>query len=353
MTNVMVFDISRIHKYSAFEMNDKETMKAVVCTKYGPPEVLQFTEVEKPIPKDNEVLIRIYAAAVTTEDPLNRKGEPFFARIFTGLLRPKNPILGAEFAGVIDATGKSTKLFKKGDKVFGSTGTSYGCYAEYVCMPEKGFLAIKPANLTYEEAAPVCAALAAWNFLVDKANIQSGQKVLINGASGSVGAAAVQLAKYFGAEVTAVCSTTNLELVRSLGANKVIDYTQEDFTQSDETYDIIFDVVSKSSFSRCKGSLTQKGIYLATVPGLSILLQMLWTSKMGSKKAKFSATGLRPVQKRLIFLNELIELIEAGKLISIIDRRYSLDQMAEAHRYVEKRHKKGNVVITMKHNDKT
>jgi NADPH:quinone reductase-like Zn-dependent oxidoreductase len=328
-------------------------MKAVICTKYGPPEVLQLTEVEKPIPKDNEVQIRIYAAAVTTEDPLNRKGEPFFARIFTGLIRPKNPILGAEFAGVIDAAGKDAKLFKEGDQVLGSTGTSYGCYAEYVCMPEKGFLAIKPANLTYEEAAPICAALAAWNFLVDKANIQSGQKVLINGASGSVGTFAIQLARYFDAEVTGVCSTTNIEMVKSLGADKVIDYTQEDFTQSDETYDIIFDAVSKSSFSRCKGSLTKKGVYLSTVPGLPILLQMLWTSKMASKKAKFSATGLRPVKKRLIFLKELIELIEAGKLMSIIDRRYSLEQIAEAHRYVEKGHKKGNVVITEEHNNKT
>ena len=327
-------------------------MKAVVCTKYGPPDVLQLKEVEKPVPKDNEVLIRIYAVAVATEDPLNRKGEPFFTRIFTGLIRPKNPILGAEFAGEIEAIGKDVKLFKEGDQVFGSTGTSFGCYAEYVCMPEDGFLAIKPANLTYEEAAPVCGALAAWNFLKDKANIKNGQKVLINGASGSVGTSAVQIAKYFGAEVTGVCSTTNLELVKSLGADKVIDYTKEDFTQSKEAYDIIFDVVSKSSFSRCKGSLTQKGVYLSTVPRLQILLQMLWTSKIGSKKAKFSATGLRSVPERLIFLKELIELIKTGKIKSVIDKRYPLEQIAEAHRYVEKGHKKGNVVITVEHSNK-
>jgi NADPH:quinone reductase-like Zn-dependent oxidoreductase len=322
-------------------------MKAIVQTKYGPPEVLQLKEVEKPTPKDNEVLIRIYAAAVTTEDPLNRKGKPFIVRLATGLIRPKNPIQGAEFSGEIESVGKDVTLYKEGDQVFGSTGTSFGCYAEYVCMPEDGMLAIKPANMTYEEAAPVCGALAAWNFLRDKANIQSGQKVLINGASGSVGTAAVQLARHFGTEVTGVCSTANLELVKSLGADKVIDYSKEDFTKTGESYDIIFDAASKSSFSRCKGSLTQKGVYLSTVLRIPILLQMLWTSKIGSKKAMFSATGLRPVPERLIFLKELIKLIEAGKIKSVIDRRYLLEQIAEAHRYVETGHKKGNVVITL------
>jgi NADPH:quinone reductase-like Zn-dependent oxidoreductase len=322
-------------------------MKAIVQTKYGPPEVLQLKEVEKPTPKDNEVLIRIYAAAVTTEDPLNRKGKPFIVRLATGLIRPKNPIQGAEFSGEIESVGKDVTLYKEGDQVFGSTGTSFGCYAEYVCMPEDGMLAIKPANMTYEEAAPVCGALAAWNFLRDKANIQSGQKVLINGASGSVGTAAVQIARHFGTEVTGVCSTANLELVKSLGADKVIDYSKEDFTKTGESYDIIFDAASKSSFSRCKGSLTQKGVYLSTVLRIPILLQMLWTSKIGSKKAMFSATGLRPVPERLIFLKELIKLIEAGKIKSVIDRRYLLEQIAEAHRYVETGHKKGNVVITL------
>jgi NADPH:quinone reductase-like Zn-dependent oxidoreductase len=220
-------------------------------------------------------------------------------------------------------------------------------------MPEEGFLAIKPANMTYEEAAPVCGAITAWNYLRDKANIQSGQKVLINGASGSVGTSAVQIAKYFGAEVTGVCSTTNLELVKSLGADKIIDYTKEDFTKTGQTYDIIFDVVGKSSFPRCKSLLTPKGVFLSTVLRLPILLHMLWTSMIGTKKAKFSATGLRPVPERLIFLKELINLIKVGNIKSVIDRRYPLEQIAEAHRYVEEGHKKGNVVITLEHKNQT
>ena len=328
-------------------------MKAIVCTKYGPPEVLHLKEVEKPTPKDNEVLIRIHAATVGLSDLMTLKGAPFVTRFFTGLVMPKNPIPGAEFAGEIETVGKDVKLFKKGDQVFGADLSGLGAYAEYKCLPENGVLAIKPANMTYEEAAPVCGALAAWNFLTDQVTIQRGQKVLINGASGSIGTTAVQIARYFGAEVTGVCSTTYLELVKSLGADHVIDYTQEDFTKTGQTWDVIFDVENKSSFSRCKGSLTQKGVYLKTFPGLTILLQMLWTSKIGSKKAKFSATGLRPVPERLSFLNELIELIEAGKLKSVIDRCYPLEQTAEAHRYVEKGHKMGNVVVTVGHNNKT
>jgi len=329
-------------------------MKAIVYTKYGPPDVLQLKEVEKPTPKDNEVLIRVYATTATPSDCANRKGDPFISRFFTGLIRPKNPILGAELAGEIEAIGKDVKLFKEGDQVFGSTGISFGAYAEYKCLPEEGVVAIRPANMTYEEAAPVCdGALTAWNFLRDKANIQSGQRVLIYGASGGVGTSAVQLARHFGAEVTGVCSTTNLEMVKSLGADKVIDYTKEDFTKSGQTYDAVFDTVGKSSFSRCKGSLTQKGVYLSTAPALAIMLQMLWTSKIGSKKVVFSATGLRPVPERLIFLKELKELIEVGKIKSVMDRRYPLEQTAEAHRYVEKGHKKGNVVITVEHNSKT
>jgi NADPH:quinone reductase-like Zn-dependent oxidoreductase len=326
-------------------------MKAIVCTKYGPPDVLQLKEVEKPAPKDNEVLIRVYATTVTAVDCTFRKGAPFIGRFFTGLIRPKNPIQGTELAGEIESVGKDVKLFKEGDQVFGTTGPGYGAYSEYICLPEEGAtLAIKPANMTYEEAVGCDGILTALPFLRDKGNIQSGQKVLINGASGSVGTAAVQLAKYFGAEVTGVCSTANLKLVKSLGADKVIDYTKEDFTKTGQTYDIIFDTVGKSSFSRCKSSLEQKGIYLEAALTPAIIPQMLWTSMIGSKKAMIAFTGLRPVSERTKDLIFLKELIEAGKIKSVIDRRYPLEQIAEAHRYVEKGHKKGNVIITLEHN---
>ena len=329
-------------------------MKAIVYTEYGPPDVLRLKEVEKPTPKDNEVLIRIYATAVSAAEMAGRKGDPFIARLAIGLIRPKKTILGSEFAGEIEAVGKDVKLFRKGDQVFAATGASFGAYAEYICLPEEGALASKPVNMTYEEAVAVCeGALTALPFLRDNGKIQSGQKVLINGASGSAGTSAVQLARYFGAEVTGVCSTTNLELVRSLGADKVIDYTKEDFAKSGETYDIIFDAVGKSSFSRCKGSLKHGGVYLTTVPTLAILPQMLWTSKIGSKKAMIAFTGLRPSREKTKDLLFIKELCEAGKIEPVIDRRYPMEQIAEAHRYVEKGHKKGNVVITLDQNNKT
>jgi len=327
-------------------------MKAIVRTKYGPPEVLQLKELEKPTPKDNEVLIKMYATVVGPGECAARKGAPFYIRFFTGLIRPKKTIPGAELAGEIESVGKDVKRFKEGDQVFGSTVTGVGTYAEYISLPEERALAIKPANMTYEEAAPVCdGALTALPFL-RKAKLQSGQKILIYGASGAIGTAAVQLAKYFGAEVTGVCSTTNLEMVKSLGADKVIDYTKEDFTKTGQTYDIIFDVVTKTSFSRCKSSLKQKGIYITTSLPLPLLVQWLWTSKIGSKKAMFGSTGLRPSSEKTKDLIFFKELIEAGKLKSIIDRRYPLEQIAEAHRYVDKGHKKGNVVITVEHNSK-
>ena len=328
-------------------------MKAIVCTKYGPPEVLQLQEVEKPVAKDNEVLIKVHAATATTAGLAGRKGEPFFSRLFTGLTKPKKNILGMELAGEIEAVGKDVKLFKEGDQVFGTTGIALGAHAEYKCLPEDAALLIKPTNMTYEESVSVIeGGLTALNFLRNKGNIQSGQKVLIYGASGSVGTASVQVAKCFGAEVTGVCSTANLELVRSLGADTVIDYTKEDFTKNGQTYDIIFDTVGKRSFSLCKGSLTQKGVYLDAA-GVATIFPMLWTSMFGSKKAILTATYLRSaskITKDLIFLKELIE---AGKIKPVIDRRYPLEQTAEAHRYVEKGHKKGNVVITLKHNSKT
>ena len=329
-------------------------MKAIVYTKYGPPDVLQLKEVEKPTPKENEVLVRIHATTVTAVDGFYRKGYPFIARLDAGLIRPKKTTLGTELSGEIEAVGVGVKRFKEGDQVFGSTSPNSGAHAEYVCLPEDGVLAIKPANMAYEDAAATpYGAGTALHFLRDKANIQSGGKVLINGASGAVGTYALQLAKYFGAEVTGVCSSTNVELVKSLGADEVIDYTKEDFTQTGGTYDVIIDAIGKSSFSRCKGSLKQKGIYLTTVPTLAILIQMLWTSKIGSKKAMIAFAGLRPQSEKTKDLVLITGLIEAGKIKPVIDRRYPLEQISEAHSYVEKGHKKGNVVITVGHNDKT
>jgi NADPH:quinone reductase-like Zn-dependent oxidoreductase len=319
-------------------------MKAIVCTKYGPPDVLQLKEVEKPTPKDNEVLIRVHATTVTSGDVWIRSSTFswwFFipGRIMYGIRKPKKTIPGNELAGEIESVGKDVKLFKKDDQVFGIYwGTSFGgAYAEYICLPEDG-VAIKPTNLTYEEAATVPIGGLTAVHLLRKGNVQSGQQVLIFGASGSVGTYAVQLAKHFGAEVTGVCSTANIEMVKSLGAYKVIDYTKEDFTKSGKTYDIIFDAVRKTSFLRCKSSLKKKGNYI-TVDWP--LMTALWTSIVSSKKVVFG------IAKRIENLAFLRELIEAGKLRSVIDRRYPLAQAAEAHRYVETGHKKGNVVITV------
>jgi NADPH:quinone reductase-like Zn-dependent oxidoreductase len=326
----------------------KEKMKAVVITRYGPPEVLEVRQVDKPAPKDNEILIKIHASAVVATDPQFRKGDPFITRFFNGLSKPKHSIPGDVLAGEIESVGRNITRYKTGDQVFAACAMAQGGQAEYICLPENGPLALKPSKMSFEEAAGVPdGALGALNFLRDAGNIQSGQRVLINGASGSVGTYAVQLARYFGAHVTGVCSTANVELVKSLGADQVIDYTKEDFTKNSATYDFIFDAVGKSSFSHCKNSLTPQGVYVTTVPQPDFLLGVLLTSKSKGKRAAFVAPGLRSSSEKAKDLAFIKELIEAGKLRSVIDRRYRLEQIVEAHRYVEQGHKKGNVVITI------
>ena len=323
-------------------------MKAVICTKYGPPEVLQIREVEKPIPKDNEVLIKIYATSVTIADSRVRgfKVPVSFwipARIALGLRRPKKDILGVELSGSIEFVGKDVTLFKKGDNVFAFPGhNSFGAYAQYKCYPEDGVIAVKPDGISFEEAAVLAFGGGTALHFMREATIQPGQKVLIYGASGSVGTYAVQIARCFGAEVTGVCSTSNVKLVKSLGVDKVIDYTKEDFTKNGEKYDVIFDAVGKSPYSGCIRSLEKEGTFLHAVVTPALSMRMRWTS-LTTKKKLIGGT-LNPKAEDLIFLKGLVE---TGKIKPVIDRVYPMEQIVEAHRYVDKGHKKGNVVITL------
>ncbi|MGH1433192.1 MAG: NAD(P)-dependent alcohol dehydrogenase [Lewinella sp.] len=328
-------------------MNTRK-MKAIVATSYGGPEVLELQDVAMPTPKANEVLVRIDASSVTTAGAMMRTGIPYIGRLFMGFSKPKHPVTGTGFAGEIIDAGKDVTKFIVGEFVFGESIFGSGTNAEYLCIAEDGIIATLPENISTAAAAPICdGALTSLNLLREVAGIQSGQKVLIIGASGSLGTAAVQLAKHLGAEVTGVCSTANLELVKSLGADEVIDYKTTDFTKSGKAYDIIYDTVGKSSFGKSKSSLTPNGTYLSPVLGLPLLFQMLRTSLFGKKKAKFDATGMKPVPELRKMLLELREIIAVGKLKTVIDRQYSLAEVPDAHRYIDKGHKKGNVVITM------
>jgi NADPH:quinone reductase-like Zn-dependent oxidoreductase len=323
-------------------------MKAIVSRTYGSPEhVLRVEEVAKPVPKAGEVLVRNRASVVTAALCEARAGT-LLTRLYFGLTKPKWPILGTNFSGVVDSAGTSVTRFQVGDYVSGVNVTDFGAHAEYVLVSEDGVITPKPANLTDEEAVAVFdGSVTALPFLRDAARLRPGQSILINGASGAVGTAAIQLAKYYGATVTAVCSSANLELVRSLGADTVIDYRAADFTANRNTYDVIFDAVGTSSFSRSRSALKFGGVYLRTVPTLAILVQMLWTSKIGRKKAAIAFTGLaKPAQmvKNLVFIGDLAA---SGKFVPVIDTIHPMERAAEAHRHVETARKTGSAVITI------
>lgn len=319
-------------------------MKAIVYTKYGSPEVLQLKDVEKPTPKDNEVLIKIHATTVNRTDCGFRKPEYLIIRLINGLFRPRRTILGSELAGEIEATGKNVKTFKPGDQVFGLSTSIFGTHAEYICIPETGSIAIKPANISYAEAAAICDGAFLSMTYIRKIDFKKAPKILINGASGSIGSASVQLARYYGAEITAVSNTRNLELVKSLGADHIVDYMKDDFTQNGQMYDFVIDAVGKSSFFRCKKILKPGGVYFSTELGFlsqNIFLALL-TPIFGGKKVMFPLP--KDTKEDIILFKELIE---AGKYKAVIDRSYQLEEIVEATKYVETGQKAGNVVIDL------
>ena len=316
-------------------------MRAVVQDRYGPPEVQRLEDVEPPVPRADEVLVKVHATTVTRTDCGIRAAEPFLIRLFFGLRRPRQPILGTELAGVVEAVGAAVSQFSVGDRVFGSTNAfTTGTHAEFVCLKESAPLAQMPAGMTFEQAAPVADGAILALMCLEAARLRKGQKILVYGASGSIGTAGVQLARHFEADVTAVCNTKNVELVRSLGADRVIDYTQEDFTKNGQTYDVIFDAVGKHSYSRCKGALSRGGVYVAT-DGLKNLFLALWTAHLGDKKVLFPIPP-HYTKKNVLFLKDLVE---AGRFRAVIDRCYPLDDVVEATRYVETQQKTGNVVL--------
>ena len=328
-------------------MDGERVMRAAVIDRYGPPEVFSLREVEKPVPGDSEVLIRIHAALATPSDCAMRSAKPFIIRFFSGLLRPKWGILGDSVAGEVHAVGRDVSRFKVGDRVVGSTGLENGAYAEYCTVSEDAALTVVPAGQSFAEAVSICEAfLTALPFLRDEARLKGGERLLVNGASGSIGACAVQLGRHFGAEVTGVCSGRNVAMVAALGANRVVDYTASDFTAEEGRYDVIFDAVGKTSFSRSARALSPTGLYMTTVPTMEIARLMLTGSKKSrGKRALLATTGLRPVADKAKDLVLMNELVETGVLRAVIDRHYRLDQMADAHRYVETGRKRGSVVI--------
>ncbi len=316
-------------------------MKAVTYKKFGSPEVLQLVDIPAPEPLDNEVKIKLNAGAICIEDPMMRNSPGL-----NGILKPKHNILGMYIAGIVESVGKSVTRFTPGDKIYGSSGMKLGAYAEYICLPENAAIVKMPDNISFEEAAAIPnGLLTSLPFLRDQGRIKKGDKVLINGASGAVGTSAIQIAKHFETEVTAVCSTANLQLVSSLGADKVIDYTNNDFTKGNTEYDIIFDCVGKSSFGKCNNILAPGGVYLTTVPHPSFILRALFVMLFSSKRTGFSATGIRKAHKKIFELEYVNNLIEQGKYKAVIDKIYPLNDIVEAHKYVEQGHKKGNVVI--------
>lgn len=328
-----------------------QRMKAVVYESYGSPDVLELREVDKPAPRDNEILIKTYATTVTVGDCRVRSlnmpvGFGLIARLVLGVSKPRQSILGAELAGQIESVGKNVKKFKAGDAVFAYTGASLGCHAQYKCMPEDGAVVFKPANLSFDEAAAISSGGTTALDFFKRAKLQRGEKVIVIGASGSVGAAAVQLARHFGAVVTGVCSSANMAWVKALGATHVIDYTQEDFTRNGETYDLIVDTAGTAPYARSKDSLTKTGRLLLVLCGLPGLLHAPWVSMTSGRKV---IAG--PAAGRVEDLRFLAKLAEAGEFKAVIDRRYPFEKMADAHRYVDAGHKKGNVIITLAHDD--
>lgn len=323
-------------------------MKALFCARYGGPEVLEVATVSRPEPKPNEIRIRVHAASLTTADTFLRSGTPYYARLFTGLLKPKHPIPGTGFAGEVEAIGAEVSRFKVGEAVFGETALGFGANAEYVCVPEDGIICPKPPALSFQEAATICdGPLTSLNFLQEIGQLKKGQHLLVNGAAGSLGTAAIQLGKYMGATVTGVCSTANVDFVNSLGADHVVDYREEDFTTHKGAYDLIFDAVGKSTFTAARSALKADGQFLSPVMQIRLLFEMLWTSLMGRQKVKFAATGLMAPPALRKLLGTLLHVIKSDHMRIVIDRQYTLNQAREAHQYIDSGHKRANIVLNL------